>query len=223
MPRRASRGREREGPLLRPPRPSKILLTIAIVSLCASRARAVPEGPPAAGAEGRAAPRALPWRPSEWRYARGGEVEPPQDDARFWDRALLSASLGAANFEQMRPLLAKLRAGRPITVAAVGSSVVQVGGWALRPAPRQLWAARAQGAAPRKNPAPPFPPRPTSPNPGRPHQTHPMPRQHHHRTTAARSTPPWRRYGPRCPRPTPTCTAQAPEVRAARPGLPRAG
>ncbi|GBF96630.1 hypothetical protein Rsub_09376 [Raphidocelis subcapitata] len=124
MQRRASRGPEaRRGTL---PRPRAAELLLAILIAAAGGVSSALEGPPADGAP--PAPphaRSLPWRPAEWRYARGGEVEPPQDDARFWDRALLSASLGAANFEQMRPLLRKLRAGRPITVAAVGSSVVQ--------------------------------------------------------------------------------------------------
>lgn len=73
----------------------------------------------------------LPWHPLQWRYAHGREVEPPDDAARFWDRQLLAHSIGAANYGQMKRLLDKLNAGLPITVAAVGSSVVQDHGGAF--------------------------------------------------------------------------------------------
>lgn len=74
----------------------------------------------------------LPASPSAWRfYARGGETEPPDEAARFWTRELLRRSVGAGNYAQMKALLEKLDAGEPITVAAVGSSVVQDHGGAF--------------------------------------------------------------------------------------------
>ena len=89
-----------------------------------------------------AAPK-LPWQPQHWRYARGGEVEPPDVAARFWDRRLLAHSVGAANFDQMRHFLGKLNRGEPVTVAAVGSSVVQDHGGSFHASLAQLRAAVA--------------------------------------------------------------------------------
>ena len=105
-------------------------LMICVLVLCTIEAIISPAAAEEASAAVAAEPK-LPRDPLQWRYARGGEIEPPEDDARFWDRQLLSHSIGAANYEQMRPVLDKLNAGRPITVAAVGSKPSLLSSWKL--------------------------------------------------------------------------------------------
>jgi hypothetical protein len=133
-----------ESPAAAMPRPKTApMAAVALLMLFAYRSGAAADSPAAGGTgagaplRARAPPPAprLPWAPASWRYARGGEATPPDDAGRFWDRPLLRRSLGATNYAQMRRLLEKLNAGQPITVAAVGSSVVQVR--ARAPPPRR--------------------------------------------------------------------------------------
>jgi hypothetical protein len=117
-----------------------LLLFLSYVSSGAVAETARPAAADAAAAAAPTPPR-LPRDPLRWRYARGGEVEPPADASRFWDRQLLSHAVAAANYEQLRPLLRKLNAGRPITVAAIGSSVVQDHGGTFHGSLDAVWAA----------------------------------------------------------------------------------
>lgn len=118
-------------------------MLVSVVAFLSSRSVAATAAAAAAPTGGAGRLRGtIPAAPSAWRfYARGGEVEPPDEGARFWGRDLLRRSVGAANYEQMRPLIAKLDAGEPITVAAVGSSVVQDHGGTFHPSLEALRAA----------------------------------------------------------------------------------
>jgi hypothetical protein len=45
-------------------------------------------------------------------------------ELRFWDANFLDRAHTVLNFEQMRGVVDKLHAGRPLTVVAVGDSIV---------------------------------------------------------------------------------------------------
>lgn len=43
---------------------------------------------------------------------------------RFWDLSALQRASAVINYDQMRPVFSKLQSGRPITVSALGDSIV---------------------------------------------------------------------------------------------------
>jgi hypothetical protein len=63
---------------------------------------------------------------NKWVYTDASNPESKHEAAverRFWDRAALKRAIGAVNYEQLRPFLAKLNRGQPVTVVAFGDSI----------------------------------------------------------------------------------------------------
>ena len=63
-----------------------------------------------------------------WNYSI--ETHPEHTSTRFWTDEMLQHAnmLGASSYLQLRPVLAKLHRGRPLTVAAFGTSITESAG-----------------------------------------------------------------------------------------------
>lgn len=66
---------------------------------------------------------------ADWHYADVSLAT----NRRFWDFPSLLRAINVASFDQMRPVLAKLHGGQPVTVFTIGSSVAMDYGGAFQP------------------------------------------------------------------------------------------
>jgi hypothetical protein len=94
----------------------------ALLAALLVAAAVVTTGQPAAAADARPAylsPEALD--ASKWHYSS----QLISSRERFWDYWQLQSALAVRNLDQMRPFAARLLSGQPVTVLALGSSIVQ--------------------------------------------------------------------------------------------------
>ena len=73
------------------------------------------------GMDGRASPRIAPLCRKGEGCKRPWELQSGSARDRFWGARLARAAVATSNADSWRPLLAKLRAGRPITVVGIGA------------------------------------------------------------------------------------------------------